>query len=212
MSNIQKLATLKPKVAQMAQSLIDECKTQLGANLLIIQAYRSKEEQDALYAQGRTTQGKIVTNAKGGSSFHNFGVAFDCVPIDEQGNAEWYYDFSKIAKIAEKIGLEWGDRGYVDMDHFEYRAGYPLEDFQNGKIDWSKFELSSSKNSYMIKWVKFFSSEPKEVVTYFVADKFLQNDGMTHEFVSADDAQTKSTSDVFVFWNGVPVGVGHLVA
>lgn len=150
MSNTQKLATLRPKVAQMAQSLIDQCKTQLGLNLSIVWALRTVAEQNALYAQGRNgNPGKIVTQAKGGFSLHNYGVAFDCVPVDANGNAVWNYDFSKIAKIAQSIGLEWGDRGYPDFDHFEYRAGYSLEDFVSGKIDWSKFELSTNKNTKM---------------------------------------------------------------
>ncbi len=47
--------------------------------LIITQGFRSKAEQDALYAQGRTKKGKIVTNAKGSdySSQHQWGIAFD---------------------------------------------------------------------------------------------------------------------------------------
>lgn len=107
-------------------------------NLLVTQAYRSKEEQDALYAQGRTKPGKIVTQAKGGSSFHNFGVAFDCCGFDGK-TVHYDCDWNKLGEIAAKIGLEHGDRGYVDLPHFQARIGYSLEDFQHNKIDNSKF-------------------------------------------------------------------------
>src|SRR5574343_1544593 len=53
--------------------------------------YRSNEEQDALYAQGRTTKGKIVTNAKAGQSKHNFkpSKAFDIGFITLQKTLSW---------------------------------------------------------------------------------------------------------------------------
>ena len=149
MSNQQKLATLRPKVAQMAQSLIDQCKQQLGVDLAITTAYRTIDEQNALYAQGRTTKGNIVTNAKGGFSFHQYHVAFDVCPLKSDGSFDWNYDFNKIGKIGESIGLEHGDRGYVDLPHFQCRMGYSLDDFVSGKIDWSKFELSTNKNTKM---------------------------------------------------------------
>ncbi len=109
-----------------------------GIRLLVTQGYRSKEEQDYIYAQGRTRKGKIVTNAKGGSSFHNFQVAFDVCGFD--GKKVYYnINWKKLGEIAKKIGLEHGDRGYVDLPHFQYRAGYSLKDFQTSKIDPKKF-------------------------------------------------------------------------
>ena len=48
---------------------------------VIVSGYRSSAEQNALYAQGRTTAGPIVTNAKGGQSAHNVGMAIDFVPL-----------------------------------------------------------------------------------------------------------------------------------
>lgn len=57
-----------------------------GVELLIYCTLRSNEEQDALYAIGRTKDGKIVTNARAGESAHNpdtFGkaAAYDCCPM-----------------------------------------------------------------------------------------------------------------------------------
>lgn len=57
-----------------------------GLRLRISQGLRTISEQDALYSQGRTTKGKIVTNAKGGQSYHNYGLAFDFVLLYDRDN------------------------------------------------------------------------------------------------------------------------------
>jgi len=71
-----KLELLKPKVKKLAEMLIEECKKS-NYQITIVQTLRTIEEQDALYAQGRTKSGNIVTYAKGGQSFHNFGVVIE---------------------------------------------------------------------------------------------------------------------------------------
>ncbi|CAJ0596443.1 unnamed protein product [Cylicocyclus nassatus] len=43
----------------------------------VICGTRTIAEQDALYAQGRTKPGAKVTNARGGSSMHNYAIAID---------------------------------------------------------------------------------------------------------------------------------------
>lgn len=48
-----------------------------GYSVKVICGTRTINEQNELYAIGRTKSGSKVTNAKGGSSFHNFGIAFD---------------------------------------------------------------------------------------------------------------------------------------
>lgn len=139
-----KLELLKPKVRELAEKLINECKRQ-GHQITITQTLRTIEEQDALYAQGRTKPGNIVTKAKGGYSLHNFGVAFDICPI-VNGKAAWSDTtlFRKIGEIGVKFGLEWGGTwtSFPDLPHFQYLAGYSLTDFRNNKIDWKKFELA----------------------------------------------------------------------
>ena len=76
MINSRSLSDLNPKVAAMCSEFINRCKAE-GIDVLITSTYRDAESQNALYAQGRTTPGKKVTNAKGGQSFHNWKVAFD---------------------------------------------------------------------------------------------------------------------------------------
>lgn len=140
---MQKIDQLKPKVKQLAEQLIASCKEE-GITIKITNAYRSSAEQNALYAQGRTKKGKIVTNAKGGQSFHNYGVAFDFVPIIK-GKAAWKDEelFRKVGKIGESLGLEWGGswKGFLDLPHFQCTLGYTIAQFKNEEIDETLFVL-----------------------------------------------------------------------
>jgi len=113
----------------------------LGFPIIITETYRSFQRQNELYAQGRTKPGQIVTNAKAGESFHNYGVAFDCVFKKEGYNAtekQWEI----LGKEGEKLGLEWGGRwvSFKDRPHFQVTLGYTLADFKTGKVDYSKFK------------------------------------------------------------------------
>jgi peptidoglycan L-alanyl-D-glutamate endopeptidase CwlK len=117
------IATLRPEVQPLAEKLIETSADQ-GICVKVISGHRSYEEQDELYAQGRTKHGKIVTKAKGGQSRHNFGVAFDVGIFSDDGKK--YYGESEayqtVGKIGEALGLEWGGswEGFVDEPHFEY--------------------------------------------------------------------------------------------
>ena len=46
----------------------------MGIAIKVISAPRTCEEQDALYEQGRTKLGRVVTNARGGYSNHHFDI------------------------------------------------------------------------------------------------------------------------------------------
>lgn len=75
------LSTLIPEVQNATRYWLREkvlpWATAHGYTVKVIQGTRSYAEQDALYAKGRTKPGSKVTNARGGYSNHNFGVAFD---------------------------------------------------------------------------------------------------------------------------------------
>jgi peptidoglycan L-alanyl-D-glutamate endopeptidase CwlK len=117
------IKTLKSEVQVLATKLIETAKDQ-GINAKVISGYRSYAEQDKLYAQGRTAPGKVVTKAKGGYSFHNFGIAFDIGIFSEDGKK--YYGESEayevVGKIGESLGLEWGGNWttFKDEPHFQY--------------------------------------------------------------------------------------------
>ncbi|NTU99348.1 M15 family metallopeptidase [Candidatus Falkowbacteria bacterium] len=138
----EKISQLRPKVKRLAQKLVAECQAR-GVGIVITSCYRSFEDQDKLYAKGRAESGKIVTNARGGYSMHNYGVAFDICPI-ENGKLNWsnLLLFAKIGRIGESIGLEWGGawKAFTDKPHFQYTAGYKLDDFLKNRVDWKKFD------------------------------------------------------------------------
>ena len=127
-----------PKVKRLRDRLISFCKI-VGIDLVVTSEFRSSAEQDKLYAQGRATPGNIVTNARGGESMHNYGIAFD-VAINRNGK----YDYNItpfIGWLGEFIGLEWGGRwsNFKDVNHFQYTCGYTLGQLKNGDIDLTKF-------------------------------------------------------------------------
>lgn len=143
---------LIPIVGNMAIKLMLGCKKQ-GIDLLITCTYRTAADQDALYAQGRTAPGRIVTRAKGGQSMHQYRVAFDVVPM-RHGKLVWGLSgngidddpsdddkddlelWQRVGAIGKSIGLEWaGDwKSFKEYPHFQYTGGLKLADFQAGKL------------------------------------------------------------------------------
>ena len=121
----QNIATLLPPVQPLAQSLIAAAAT-AGISIKIISGTRPYEEQDALYEQGRSKPGPIVTNARGGYSNHNFGVAFD-IGVFEGGR---YLDespaYKAVGALGKQLGLEWGGdwKSIQDEPHFELRPAW----------------------------------------------------------------------------------------
>lgn len=126
------LEDLHPLLKPIAKKFIAQCRTQ-GIELLVICTYRTDAEQNALYAQGRTTPGKIVTNAPaGGKAPHNFSVngipasrAFDAVPV-RLGKLVWNTKdpvWNVLGKMAVGLGLDWGGnwKSLKDYDHFELK-------------------------------------------------------------------------------------------
>lgn len=96
-------------------------------NVIITCTYRTCEEQNTLYAQGRTTKGKKVTNAKCGQSMHNKypSLAFDIAFLKLDKTLDWseenFYDFASIIKKIEPK-IEWGgDWKFKDMPHFQLK-------------------------------------------------------------------------------------------
>lgn len=105
-----RIQTLDARLIPLAMDWVERCNT-MGWRCLIHQGRRTWAEQDALYAQGRTTPGKIVTNAKAGQGYHNYGLAFDFVAMDKAGQPLWdLTPWEMLGYEGEKLGLEWGGR------------------------------------------------------------------------------------------------------
>jgi len=104
------LSDLQPAFGAKARSFQAKCEL-VGIDVLIYCTLRGFDEQDELYAQGRKTKGKIVTNARGGESFHQYGIALDCVPL-VGGKPAWGDTslYAKIGAIGEECGMVWAGR------------------------------------------------------------------------------------------------------
>ncbi|AZQ64912.1 hypothetical protein EI427_22050 [Flammeovirga pectinis] len=92
-----------------------------GIDLRVVRGFRSFEEQEKLFNQGRTTKGGIVTNAIPGLSYHNYGWAVD---VCEYRNGQPYWSSKKwdeIGSFGKNQGLVWGGdwTNFVDRPHLQ---------------------------------------------------------------------------------------------
>jgi peptidoglycan L-alanyl-D-glutamate endopeptidase CwlK len=118
---------LHPELRAIVPVFLEKCKAS-GLPVMITETFRMKEEQDALYAQGRTKPGKIVTQAKYPYSAHCWGVAFDfCRSVKgrEWDNSDKF--FNKVGAIGVSLGLEWGGnwKSFVDLPHLQLKKYMP---------------------------------------------------------------------------------------
>lgn len=126
-SSIDKIKTLHPKIRDEVLCLFNKINSQVltgNSKMRVVQATRTIEEQNELYSQGRTKPGKIVTNAKGGDSVHNYALALDfCLLIDKDKNGNYESvswninidldhdkkaDWMEIVNAFKLLGYEWG--------------------------------------------------------------------------------------------------------
>ncbi|WP_412467839.1 M15 family metallopeptidase [Pedobacter sp. KLB.chiD] len=130
----KRILTLDRRLQNPAREFINTVEEELGIRLRIVQALRTIAEQNALYNQGRTTPGNIVTNAKGGSSYHNYALAIDVVIVKE-GQAVWSILPREVVQIGEQLGFEWGGnwKGFKDYPHFQMTFGKSIKDLKNEK-------------------------------------------------------------------------------
>ena len=106
---------------------------QAGIKVIMTCGYRSSTEQNGLYAKGRTAPGSIVTNAKGGYSWHNFGLAADYAFV-VNGKVTCAGPWSKFGSIARSCGLEWGGdfKSICDRPHVQLTTGRILAQMRRG--------------------------------------------------------------------------------
>jgi peptidoglycan LD-endopeptidase CwlK len=135
---------LHPVVRERSNQLIQQAADK-GIVMVITDDFRSAEDQDRLYEQGRTVAGNIVTNARGGESFHNFGLAIDFAiktpsadiiwDMQYDGNQNGIADWNEIVEMAKSLGFEWGGdwAQFKDYPHLQMNFDLTLADLQNGK-------------------------------------------------------------------------------
>ena len=135
MKNSRSLEDLHPGVRRRVEAFLAAARAQ-GIDLLVTSTYRDFESQQALYDQGRTQPGKIVTNAKPGRSWHNYGLAVDVVPL-RNGKPVWDAKdpvWETVGKLGEAAGLEWAGRWtkFRELPHFQYTGGATLDQVAQG--------------------------------------------------------------------------------
>lgn len=123
-----RLAEVHPKLADLVRKMADQLAEE-NINIRVVQSLRTYREQAALYAEGRDADGnvvdksKVVTNAKPGTSWHNYGLAVDVAPFDG-GIPDWnasHPAWQRIVAIGEGVGLVSGStwRTFPDWPHFQ---------------------------------------------------------------------------------------------
>ena len=122
------IATLLPEVQPLARSLVHKAR-QNDIVIKVISGTRSYEEQDALFALGRTKPGAIVTKARAGYSNHNFGLAFDVGVFEGNRYLPESPKYIAVGALGLEIGLEWGGswKSIVDRPHFQARPVWAKE-------------------------------------------------------------------------------------
>lgn len=110
-----------PEVKEIEEELLKKC-AESGYDVKIVCDIRTVEEQNRLYAQGRTSRGSIVTNANGSSyeSYHQWGLAFDFCHKTLGYNVDDSF-WLGVGAIGKSLGLEWGGdwTSFVDRPHLQ---------------------------------------------------------------------------------------------
>jgi len=142
---LERIKLLHPKVREEALQIYEEiCQALTGKAICRFSfTLRTIAEQNKLFAQGRSIVGKIVTKARGGHSYHNYGLAIDIVLIKDtngDGNydkAVWdtktdfdgdgKSDWMEVVQIFKEYGWQWGgDWKFYDAPHFQKTFGYSV--------------------------------------------------------------------------------------
>lgn len=121
----ENLASLLPeaqgKIRQWMELAVPRA-TELGVEVRLICGTRTYAEQDAEYAKGRTAPGAKVTNARGGYSWHNFGLAADFGVFKGKTYLADGPQYDELGRLARQIpGLEWGGdwTSFKDRPHIQ---------------------------------------------------------------------------------------------
>lgn len=133
--NKRALAKFEPFLTEAEELMATQ-----GVKVEVISGLRSWAAQAALYASGRTKPGKIVTKARPGSSWHNYGLAID-LGLFQAGNGLYLDEgkpaladvfYQQIGKVAAKHGIEWAGnwKSFTETPHFQVTFGKTLSELR----------------------------------------------------------------------------------
>src|SRR5690606_3314982 len=112
----RRLSRLAPEFRRPLERVLQRMQAEFGHEVTVVETVRDQARQDALFAQGRTAPGPVVTWTK--TSRHTSGMAADLLIDGKYANAEAY---ELLARIAREEGLR--TLGPLDPGHVELRAG-----------------------------------------------------------------------------------------
>jgi len=144
---LDRIKLIHPKLRDEVYEIYDEICEALKGRAFCRFSYtlRTFAEQDILFKKVPK-----VTNAKGGMSYHNYGLAIDIVLIVDGKSASWEIkkdfdgdgkaDWMEVVAIFKSFGWEWGgDWRFFDAPHFQKTLGYSVRQLlslhQSGKVD-----------------------------------------------------------------------------
>lgn len=222
-TNDARIAQLHPLVAKMAREWLRRV-TAEGIAVCVVQGLRTFAEQDELYAQGRTKPGNIVTQVRGGYSYHNYGLAFDFCLVKPDGSLDWDVGpkWRRAAEIGKSLRFSWGgdwDPSFQDFPHFEYTFGLTTQQLKAGAVPGEKEEINVptivkeriyaqggklvrcdgdySKAASDVRYIKFAKGQARL--------KFAARKGATVSQLLAESSADFATNGPY-FWDGTPLG------
>lgn len=148
---LQRIELIHPVLREEVREIYREISDRLTgrAKVRFTHTLRTFKEQAEIYAMGRTAPGKIVSNARPGRSWHNYGMAVDIVLL-VGGGALWDIktdydgdgagDWVEVAQTFKEYGWEWGGEWkFKDYPHFQKTLGNTIDQmhkrFLSGKVD-----------------------------------------------------------------------------
>lgn len=143
---LDRIKLLHPKVREEVAEIYDEICEALQGRAICRFSYtlRTFAEQDLLFKKVPK-----VTNAKGGMSYHNYGLAIDIVFLvngkavwDVKSDFDWdgKSDWMEVVAIFKSFGWEWGgDWQFKDSPHFQKTFGHSVRELlslhNSAKVD-----------------------------------------------------------------------------
>lgn len=134
-----RLMTLHPAIREEAIELFERIEKDFNVLIRCVYGKRTWQEQDALYQQGRSRPGAIVTNARSGYSYHNYGLALDFCLLDKNGmysfdmtadyDGDGRKDWLEVAEAFKSYEWEWGGdwKSFPDFPHVQKTFGLTIE-------------------------------------------------------------------------------------
>lgn len=143
--SLERIKTLHPKIRKEVLKLYikaNNLELGKGVRLRLSYTFRTNDEQDELFKKRPK-----VTNAKGGQSIHNYGLAFDIVLMyDKDGDGK----FEEVSWDTKRDGDKDGISDWLEVTKIFTSGGYTNGFITNGK----KWDLPHFQKDFGLSWQK----------------------------------------------------------